>query len=322
MEAITREEKIMSGENLTPITRKEMFLAKLVGQEIETPSPITRVEKIMNGDKLTPTTREEIFIARASGQEIKAPTPITRKEIFLNEISQKEPTYHTIRFLNEGIVLQESILAYGEMPVYTGAEPIDQSGNDGEFIGWSPDVIAVTSDVDYVAQFKVIPQFEYANIDGSSYAITDVDGYNYGDVVLPTEYNGLPVVMVSASGFKNNQSLTGVTIPDGYITINNRAFDGCSNLLYVEIVSNLTEIKAIAFYRCTALTTIILRSPTVCTLANVNAFESTPFESGGTGGTVYVPQALITEYQNATNWSMLYAAGTCNFVAIEGSEYE
>ena len=45
MKAITREEKIMSGENLTPITRKEMFLAKLVGKEIETPFPITRMEK-------------------------------------------------------------------------------------------------------------------------------------------------------------------------------------------------------------------------------------------------------------------------------------
>jgi hypothetical protein len=50
--------------------------------------------------------------------------------------------------------------------------------------------------------------------------------------------------------------------------------------------------------------------------------SKTPFASGGTGGTVYVPQALITEYQNATNWSTLYAGGTCNFVAIEGSEYE
>lgn len=31
MKAITREEKIMSGENLTPITRKEMFLSKISG---------------------------------------------------------------------------------------------------------------------------------------------------------------------------------------------------------------------------------------------------------------------------------------------------
>lgn len=48
MEAITREEKIMSGENLTPITREEMFLAKAAGQDVKTPEPITRKEKFLS----------------------------------------------------------------------------------------------------------------------------------------------------------------------------------------------------------------------------------------------------------------------------------
>lgn len=48
MKAITREEKIMSGENLTPITRKELFLAKAAGQVVETPMPITREEMFLD----------------------------------------------------------------------------------------------------------------------------------------------------------------------------------------------------------------------------------------------------------------------------------
>jgi hypothetical protein len=48
MEAITREEKIMSGENLTPITRKEMFLAKAAGMDVATPEPITREEMFLS----------------------------------------------------------------------------------------------------------------------------------------------------------------------------------------------------------------------------------------------------------------------------------
>jgi hypothetical protein len=48
MKAITREEKIISGENLTPITRKEMFLAKASGQNIQTPTPITREEYFLS----------------------------------------------------------------------------------------------------------------------------------------------------------------------------------------------------------------------------------------------------------------------------------
>lgn len=42
----------MSGENLTPITRKEMFIAKAAGQDVETPTPITR---------------EEMFLSKISG---------------------------------------------------------------------------------------------------------------------------------------------------------------------------------------------------------------------------------------------------------------
>ena len=38
----------MSGENLTPITRKEMFLAKAAGQDVETPEPITREEMFLS----------------------------------------------------------------------------------------------------------------------------------------------------------------------------------------------------------------------------------------------------------------------------------
>lgn len=83
-----------------------------------------------------------------------------------------------------------------------------------------------------------------------------------------------------------------------------------------------TSILDNAFGSCSALDTIIIRTGSVCSLASVAAFNSTPFASNGTGGTVYVPSALIESYKTATNWSTLYAAGTCNFVAIEGSEYE
>lgn len=88
------------------------------------------------------------------------------------------------------------------------------------------------------------------------------------------------------------------------------------------ILPAVTMIERGAFNGCTSLQTVVLKSNTVCSLENVSAFTSTPFASGGTGGTVYVPSALIESYQTATNWSTLYAAGTCDFVAIEGSEYE
>lgn len=50
-----------------PLTRYQMFLAKIAGRNIEIPMPITRLEH---------------FLARAAGMEIETPTPITREEIY------------------------------------------------------------------------------------------------------------------------------------------------------------------------------------------------------------------------------------------------
>lgn len=99
------------------------------------------------------------------------------------------------------------------------------------------------------------------------------------------------------------------------------AFRNCSSLQEIDLPS--VASMSTVFEGCTSLKTIVFRkSDAIVPLGNVGCFRSTPFAEGGTGGTVYVPQALIESYQTATNWSTLYAAGTCNFVAIEGSEYE
>ena len=190
-----------------------------------------------------------------------------------------ELRYYTVRFLNGTTVLQTSTVAYGEMPVYTGAEPTPEV--DYAFVGWTPSIAVVTGDVDYVAQFKFAASIARALIKRTI-----------------TECSNKLVTMVGAYAFYECKALTSVDLP------------------------NATSVGNSAFIYCSKLTTIILRSPTVCTLANTNAFNGTPFASNGTGGTVYVPQSLISQYQTATNWSSLYSGGKCNFVAIEGSEYE
>lgn len=64
-------------------------------------------------------------------------------------------------------------------------------------------------------------------------------------------------------------------------------------------VSNLV---AIFFSGCSALVTFIIRNTdTVPTLANTNAFTSTPIASGT--GYIYVPSAMVDAYKAATNWS-------------------
>ena len=150
------------------------------------------------------------------------------------------------------------------------------------------------------------------------------------------------VTSIKDSAFYNCSNLEDVNVPNVTALTGNRVFSGCSKLESIcfpkplastfYTFSKCTNLKIVdfscryigteTFKNCTSLKTIINRCESCATLSSISNFSSTPFAEGGTGGTVYVPQALIEEHQNATNWSTLYAAGTCNFVAIEGSEYE
>ena len=131
--------------------------------------------------------------------------------------------------------------------------------------------------------------------------------------------------------FENCTGLVEISFPKFRGSAGISVFSGCTTLQKA-IFSNTTEINPSSyntgfgqrvFQNCSSLTTLVLKRTTaIYPIANINVFTGTPFAEGGTGGTVYVPQALIESYQTATNWSTLYAAGTCNFVAIEGSEYE
>lgn len=127
--------------------------------------------------------------------------------------------------------------------------------------------------------------------------------------------------VVRESAFEFCTKLKSVNLPALKSFSSSNHFQRCTALEFIKLPS-VTKLENSCFNQCYNLKTVALPQTTLVTLASTNVFNQTPFASGGTGGTVYVPQALITEYQNATNWSTLYAAGTCNFVAIEGSEYE
>ena len=97
----------------------------------------------------------------------------------------------------------------------------------------------------------------------------------------------------------------------------------CQLLEFCDIGST-QSIAGNAFANCYALETLVLRrSDAICSLAAVSAFLNTPIRGyNSLTGTVYVPSALISTYQTATNWKTIYDAGTVTFAAIEGSDYE
>ncbi|MBR2554291.1 MAG: leucine-rich repeat protein [Aeriscardovia sp.] len=85
--------------------------------------------------------------------------------------------------------------------------------------------------------------------------------------------------------------------------------------------STLT-IQNWCFYGCPNCNKIVLRYSDVCPLANTNAFQGSAFANNGSGGTLYVPSALIASYQAASNWSTILGYANNSIVAIESSQYE
>lgn len=100
-----------------------------------------------------------------------------------------------------------------------------------------------------------------------------------------------------------------------------RVFYGCAALVACdEYAANIT---ANMFQNCSKLDTLVIRkTSSIVTLANINAFSGSCFASGKSGGTLYVPSALISSYQAATNWSTILGYSANNIQAIEGSIYE
>lgn len=91
-----------------------------------------------------------------------------------------------------------------------------------------------------------------------------------------------------------------------------------------------TSIGNTAFKFCSSLSVLILRSDTITTITNEQVFNGTPFYSGGTGGTIYIPESLYNhlgdssalDYKHASNWSTMEGYGTITWAKIEGSQYE
>ena len=135
--------------------------------------------------------------------------------------------------------------------------------------------------------------------------------------------------MAFTGNSSHQMQIAHVSFPNMAVTSLGYAFGSTTSanacrLLEDADIGNTAAIAANAFVNCNKLQTLILRkSDAICTLANVSAFTNTPMRGyNGLSGTIYVPSALISTYQTATNWSTIYGEGYVTFTAIEGSQYE
>jgi hypothetical protein len=100
--------------------------------------------------------------------------------------------------------------------------------------------------------------------------------------------------------FSACNSLRKVTISNSLTTIGNQAFQGCYSLTSLDFPSTLTTITAFGqnFNLCYSMLEYTFRSVTPPTLGSANAFSGI-----NSACKIYVPDASVSAYKTATNWS-------------------
>lgn len=163
------------------------------------------------------------------------------------------------------------------------------------------------------------------NVTGTIQLNREAIAYNRGmtscTIIYPNNYTNKIVNYTVAT----NSSLTNLTIKGSVPNIETNAFRGNSSLKVCDITNTSSASYGIGgnvFYG-TVLDTLILRKTDgIVPLDNISAFTNgTKFRSGGGGGTLYVPNALISTYQTATNWSTLLGYTGNVITKIEGTTY-
>ena len=118
-----------------------------------------------------------------------------------------------------------------------------------------------SSDQITVSELPVSDGLEFKlNADEKSYSVSGIGTCTDTTVVIPAEYDGLPVTSIYEAAFKDCSGLTNITIPSSVTSISDDAFLCCSSLASITIPDSVTSIGDWAFYFCKNLTSITIPS--------------------------------------------------------------
>ena len=118
---------------------------------------------------------------------------------------------------------------------------------------------------------------EYMDM-GDCYYVTGRGTCTDTEIVIPSVYNGLPVVCISYGAFRYEEDIVSVTFPDSIVRISEEAFHGCTSLKEIVIPEGVKYIGEYAFLSCTGVTKIYYNAIEANDLKQI---ESQPFYAAG-----------------------------------------
>lgn len=195
--------------------------------------------------------------------------------------------------------------------------------------GYTLDAIAEKSitgdivlDTATVIKFGAFAESAITSATGTAPTRIETEAFRYCASLITIKFPNVENVNVASYAFANCATLEEVHLPK-LSNISSTTFmcATCPNLKVADlgVIGSMTNNM---FNGDTSLRTLILRKTgSICTTNWANAGVFGGIYNNPTESTIYVPSALISSYQSATNWSTLYNMGV-TFSAIEGSIYE
>lgn len=128
------------------------------------------------------STDEKTFLFSGWSPEI---VPVSGDATYTAYFDEADRQYLITWNNYDGTALETSQFAYGEIPVcsVTPTKPASENKYECVFKGWSPEVVAVTSDATYTAQFEEkVKTFEVEWLDGDGNTIKVDKDIPYGTI--------------------------------------------------------------------------------------------------------------------------------------------
>ena len=200
---------------------------------------------------------------------------------------------------------KSDLLTLEQMPVEIAAI---QGGGSGGTTGFAAYLNGETTTL-YDDTVTSVRQYAFYNgTNNSTYTpirivdfpnVITINQYAFTNQYFITKFNFPKLQTLGERSCMYCKAVTEIVLPEVRTIGQYAFFCNSSNIGKLKKIDlgKVTNIAAYAFQYHSSLETLIIRSDSVCTLANTNALSNTGSRY------IYVPAALVDSYKSATNWS-------------------